>query len=64
MKKIETLIAIKLAFLFVVFCNAFVDVAHKILLQNIVFKVLDGPSQVAFNNKPSNYNSFFTSFYF
>ncbi len=47
MKKIETLITIKLAFLFVVFCNAFVDVAHKILLQNIVFKVLDGPNQVA-----------------
>jgi len=46
MRKLNDLVAIKIAFLFVVFCNAFVDVSHKILLQNIVFKVYDGPAQV------------------
>lgn len=37
---------IKLAFLFVVFCNVFVDISHKIILQNIAFKIFDGPTQV------------------
>jgi len=45
-KKIESLIFIKAAFLFVVFCNAVVDVAHKVLLQNIAFKIFDGSTQV------------------
>ena len=31
---------------FVVFCNAVVDVSHKVLLQNIAFKVFDGSVQV------------------
>jgi acyl-[acyl-carrier-protein]-phospholipid O-acyltransferase / long-chain-fatty-acid--[acyl-carrier-protein] ligase len=46
MGKINSLMMIKLAFLFVVFCNAVVDVAHKVLLQNIAFKVFDGSAQV------------------
>ncbi|QKE27538.1 2-acylglycerophosphoethanolamine acyltransferase / acyl-acyl carrier protein synthetase [Arcobacter acticola] len=46
MNKINNLINIKLAFLFVVFCNAVVDVSHKVLLQNIAFKVFDGSVQV------------------
>jgi acyl-[acyl-carrier-protein]-phospholipid O-acyltransferase/long-chain-fatty-acid--[acyl-carrier-protein] ligase len=46
MSKINSLVMIKLAFLFVVFCNAVVDVAHKVLLQNIAFKVFDGSLQV------------------
>ena len=46
MGKINNLVIIKLAFLFVVFCNAVVDVAHKVLLQNIAFKVFDGSTQV------------------
>jgi len=45
-KKIESLVLIKTAFLFVVFCNAVVDVAHKVLLQNIAFKIFDGATQV------------------
>ena len=44
--KLKNISAIKLAFLFVVFCNAFVDVSHKVLLQNIAFKVFDGSEQV------------------
>ncbi|MGD9624641.1 MAG: acyl-[ACP]--phospholipid O-acyltransferase [Arcobacter sp.] len=46
MTKINNLLSIKIAFLFVVFCNAVVDVAHKVLLQNIAFKVFDGTTQV------------------
>jgi acyl-[acyl-carrier-protein]-phospholipid O-acyltransferase/long-chain-fatty-acid--[acyl-carrier-protein] ligase len=46
MGKINSLVMIKLAFLFVVFCNAVVDVAHKVLLQNIAFKVFDGSLQI------------------
>ena len=46
MSKINSLVMIKLAFLFVVFCNVVVDVAHKVLLQNIAFKVFDGSLQV------------------
>jgi len=45
-EKFKSLSIIKLAFLFVVFCNAFVDVSHKVLLQNIAFKVYDGSEQV------------------
>ncbi|MFV0561978.1 MFS transporter [Malaciobacter mytili] len=37
---------IKNSFLFVVFCNVLVDVCHKVLLQNIAFKVFDGSIQV------------------
>ena len=40
------IILIKFAFLFVVFCNAVVDVSHKVLLQNIAFKIFDGSEQV------------------
>ncbi|NVJ52504.1 MAG: MFS transporter [Campylobacteraceae bacterium] len=40
------LLLIKLSFLCVVFCNVIVDVAHKVLLQNIAFKVFDGSLQV------------------
>ncbi|MDN5094435.1 acyl-[ACP]--phospholipid O-acyltransferase [Aliarcobacter butzleri] len=46
MKKIDNLLVIKIAFLFVVFCNAVVDVSHKVLLQNIAFKIFDGTTQV------------------
>ena len=46
MNRINNLSLIKIAFLFVVFCNAFVDVTHKVLLQNIAFKVFDGSTQV------------------
>jgi len=42
----NSLLTVKLAFLFVVFCNAVVDVSHKVLLQNIAFKVFDGSEQV------------------
>ena len=42
----DNIVSIKLAFLFVVFCNAIVDVTHKVLLQNIAFKVFDGSEQV------------------
>lgn len=34
-------------YLLVVFLNAFVDLGHKILIQNTIFKVHDGPTQVA-----------------
>lgn len=37
---------IKFAFLLVVFCNVAVDISHKILLQNIAFKIFDGSEQV------------------
>lgn len=40
------ILMIKSAFLFVVFCNAFVDVTHKVLLQNIAFKIYSGNEQV------------------
>lgn len=46
MRKIQNILAIKMAFLFAVFCNAFVDTAHKVLLQNIAFKIFDGSTQV------------------
>lgn len=46
MGKINNILMIKFAFLFVVFCNVIVDVAHKVLLQNIAFKVFDGSTQV------------------
>ena len=46
MKKINNVFSIKFAFLFVVFCNVIVDIAHKVFLQNIAFKVLDGSVQV------------------
>ncbi len=45
-KYTNNLLMVKLAFLFVVFCNAVVDVSHKVLLQNIAFKVFDGSEQV------------------
>lgn len=46
MSKINNIVAIKFAFLFVVFCNVVVDVAHKVFLQNIAFKIFDGSTQV------------------
>ncbi|RXJ91116.1 acyl-[ACP]--phospholipid O-acyltransferase [Arcobacter sp. CECT 8983] len=42
----SNLLIIKLSFLCVVFCNVIVDVAHKVLLQNIAFKIFDGSEQV------------------
>ena len=33
-------------FLLVIFLNAFVDLGHKILIQNTVFKVYDGQTQI------------------
>jgi len=45
-KSTNNLFIVKIAFLFVVFCNAVVDVSHKVLLQNIAFKVFDGSEQV------------------
>ncbi|MGD8932322.1 MAG: acyl-[ACP]--phospholipid O-acyltransferase, partial [Chromatiales bacterium] len=35
-----------LPFILVVFLNAFVDLGHKILIQNTVFKVYDGQTQI------------------
>ncbi|MGH1486409.1 MAG: acyl-[ACP]--phospholipid O-acyltransferase [Cellvibrionaceae bacterium] len=35
-----------LPFLIAVFLNAFVDLGHKIVIQNTIFKVYDGPEQV------------------
>ena len=46
MFNLKNLLIIKLAFLFVVFCNVVVDISHKILLQNIAFKIFDGSTQV------------------
>lgn len=46
MAKINNILVIKLAFLFVVFCNVIIDVAHKVLLQNVAFKIFDGSVQV------------------
>ncbi|XPV68958.1 MAG: acyl-[ACP]--phospholipid O-acyltransferase [Halarcobacter sp.] len=47
MKNIKiNLSLIKIAFLLVVFCNVAVDISHKILLQNIAFKIYDGSEQV------------------
>lgn len=43
---LSNILLIKFAFLFVVFCNAVVDVSHKVLLQNIAFKIFDGSEQV------------------
>ena len=45
-ENLNNILLIKTAFLFVVFCNAVVDVSHKVLLQNIAFKVFDGSEQV------------------
>ncbi|MCP4970245.1 MAG: hypothetical protein GY932_06580, partial [Arcobacter sp.] len=41
-ENLSNIVLIKFAFLFVVFSNAMVDVSHKVLLQNIAFKVFDG----------------------
>ncbi|RXJ67114.1 acyl-[ACP]--phospholipid O-acyltransferase [Halarcobacter ebronensis] len=46
LKTNQNIYIIKFAFLIVVFCNVVVDVAHKVLLQNIAFKVFDGSEQV------------------
>ena len=35
-----------IAFIAMVFLNAFVDLGHKIIIQNTVFKVYDGSTQV------------------
>ncbi|MCP4969867.1 MAG: acyl-[ACP]--phospholipid O-acyltransferase [Arcobacter sp.] len=45
-ENLSNIVLIKFAFLFVVFSNAMVDVSHKVLLQNIAFKVFDGSAQV------------------
>ncbi|XOB61906.1 acyl-[ACP]--phospholipid O-acyltransferase [Campylobacterota bacterium DY0563] len=45
-KILRNITIIKFAFLSVVFCNVIVDVAHKVLLQNISFKIFDGSEQV------------------
>lgn len=36
-----------LPFITVVFLNAFVDLGHKIIIQNTLFKTFDGPAQIA-----------------
>jgi len=36
----------RIAFLSVIFCNVAVDISHKILLQNIAFKIFNGSEQV------------------
>jgi acyl-[acyl-carrier-protein]-phospholipid O-acyltransferase/long-chain-fatty-acid--[acyl-carrier-protein] ligase len=46
MFNLKNLMIIKLSFLFVVFCNVVVDISHKILLQNIAFKIFDSSEQV------------------
>lgn len=43
---LSNIVLIKFAFLFVVFANVIVDISHKVLLQNIAFKVFDGSTQV------------------
>ena len=35
-----------LAFILVIFINAFIDLGHKIVIQNAIFKSFDGPMQV------------------
>ncbi|MFT6389518.1 MAG: acyl-[acyl-carrier-protein]-phospholipid O-acyltransferase [Cellvibrionaceae bacterium] len=35
-----------LPFLIAVFLNAFIDLGHKIIIQNTIFKVYDGPEQM------------------
>lgn len=35
-----------LPFVVVVFLNAFVDLGHKIIIQNTLFKAYDGPEQI------------------
>ncbi|MGB1008311.1 MAG: acyl-[ACP]--phospholipid O-acyltransferase [Thiolinea sp.] len=35
-----------IAFITVVFLNAFVDLGHKIIIQNTIFKIYDGPTQI------------------
>ena len=35
-----------IVFCAVVFLNAFIDIAHKIVIQNTIFKVYDGSLQV------------------
>ena len=45
MKKIMVM-AGALPFFIAVFLNAFVDLGHKIIIQNTVFKVYDGQEQV------------------
>ena len=39
---------IRFVFLFVISCNIAVDISHKILLQNIAFKIFDGSLQVIY----------------
>jgi len=36
----------KAAFLAAVFLNAFVDLGHKIIIQNTIFKIYDGQTQL------------------
>ena len=38
----------KIFFLLIIFINAFVDIGHKITLQNIAFKLYDGNEQIIF----------------
>ena len=33
-------------FILIIFLNAFVDLGHKILIQNTVFKIYDGQTQI------------------
>ena len=35
-----------IAFITVVFLNAFVDLGHKIIIQNTIFKIYDGSTQI------------------
>ena len=35
-----------LSFIAMIFLNAFVDLGHKIIIQNTIFKVYDGSTQI------------------
>ncbi len=41
-----TRITVFLPFVVVVFLNSFVDLGHKIIIQNTLFKAYDGPEQI------------------
>ena len=50
MLNLKNILVIKMAFLFVIFCNVVVDISSKILLQNIAFKIFDGSEQIVWTS--------------
>lgn len=44
--KTRSLLTTKAAFLAAIFLNAFVDLGHKIIIQNTIFKIYDGQTQL------------------